>query len=338
MFIRAPTFRVDNQFGSKMVSTWQDHLSSTFVELNCADVAFHNFFGEVRSWSRERMQFSTVRSTGQRVWRSRQNIAKSNDDDFLLSLQLYGNGHALQFNRQATQNVGDFTLYETNSPYQLVFEGEFQQLIARIPRSAFMDRIAKPELLAGRLLPSSTSAVRMASRYLTELAFHSDDMPPPMGSMTSALAFDLIALAFSSTIASQKLLTLESSRSVLLQRILFFVRDNLSAPELSPTGIAAAHGISVRYLNKLFEDQPESLTRMIWRQRLERCANDLQNFARAALTITEIAFSWGFNDSAHFSRSFKAAFGVTPSDYRRRSLAEALTMDRPNGRKTSRSS
>jgi AraC-like DNA-binding protein len=33
-------------------------------------------------------------------------------------------------------------------------------------------------------------------------------------------------------------------------------------------------------------------------------------------TITEIAFSWGFSDSAHFSRSFRKQFGICPRVFR----------------------
>ena len=33
-------------------------------------------------------------------------------------------------------------------------------------------------------------------------------------------------------------------------------------------------------------------------------------------TIGDLAFSWGFVDASHFSRAFKARFGVGPTDYR----------------------
>ena len=36
----------------------------------------------------------------------------------------------------------------------------------------------------------------------------------------------------------------------------------------------------------------------------------------AARTISEIAFGWGFNDAAHFSRAFRARFGCSPRDVR----------------------
>jgi AraC family transcriptional regulator, positive regulator of tynA and feaB len=33
-------------------------------------------------------------------------------------------------------------------------------------------------------------------------------------------------------------------------------------------------------------------------------------------SITSIAYKWGFTDSAHFSRSFKKQFEVSPKDFR----------------------
>jgi AraC family transcriptional regulator, positive regulator of tynA and feaB len=34
-------------------------------------------------------------------------------------------------------------------------------------------------------------------------------------------------------------------------------------------------------------------------------------------SISEIAFEWGFNDSAHFSRIFCNEFGLTPRAFRK---------------------
>ena len=51
-------------------------------------------------------------------------------------------------------------------------------------------------------------------------------------------------------------------------------------------------------------------------QRLERCKRDLADPAYQARHIGEIAFAWGFNDLAHFSRIFKQRFGVSPREWR----------------------
>nr|WP_246657492.1 helix-turn-helix domain-containing protein [Cohaesibacter sp. CAU 1516] len=40
--------------------------------------------------------------------------------------------------------------------------------------------------------------------------------------------------------------------------------------------------------------------------------------AAASKTITEIAFRWGFNDAAHFSRSFRRCYGEAARVFRSR--------------------
>ena len=45
---------------------------------------------------------------------------------------------------------------------------------------------------------------------------------------------------------------------------------------------------------------------------------DARDPRRAHRTIGEIAFAWGFSDLSHFGRRFKAEFGVSPGEYRRR--------------------
>jgi AraC family transcriptional activator of tynA and feaB len=71
----------------------------------------------------------------------------------------------------------------------------------------------------------------------------------------------------------------------------------------------------------LLADEP--LMKLVWSQRLERCARDLQAPVLASRTIGEIAYSWGFSDVAPFSRAFKQRYAATPRDWRRRSVTAA---------------
>ncbi len=80
--------------------------------------------------------------------------------------------------------------------------------------------------------------------------------------------------------------------------------------------MARAHGISTRYLSKLFESAGTSAGRFIWEQRLARIERDLGNATLADRSISDIAFGWGFNDMSHFSRAFRARFGDCPRSYR----------------------
>ncbi len=62
----------------------------------------------------------------------------------------------------------------------------------------------------------------------------------------------------------------------------------------------------------------DTVAAAIRRFRLDRCREELEDRRQRARSITEIAFRWGFNDSAHFSRVFKARFGMSPRAVRRR--------------------
>jgi AraC family transcriptional activator of tynA and feaB len=60
-----------------------------------------------------------------------------------------------------------------------------------------------------------------------------------------------------------------------------------------------------------------SITRLIRARRLERCRRALEDPSQAHRRVSEIAYGWGFSDRTHFGRSFRAAFGSLPREYRR---------------------
>ena len=99
-------------------------------------------------------------------------------------------------------------------------------------------------------------------------------------------------------------------------RIKAYIERNLRDPGLSIDQIADAFQCSKRNLHKAFSHDGATISDHIWRLRLERCRNDLLSPSCAWKSITEIAFSWGFNSSTHFSKAFKEAFGMPPRLYR----------------------
>ncbi|MBK6678374.1 MAG: helix-turn-helix domain-containing protein [Rhodocyclaceae bacterium] len=68
------------------------------------------------------------------------------------------------------------------------------------------------------------------------------------------------------------------------------------------------------YLEENFSDHELTPTRID--RRLKAGREDLLDSAMSTLTICEIAYRRGFNDSAHFSRAFKERFGLSPGSLR----------------------
>lgn len=109
--------------------------------------------------------------------------------------------------------------------------------------------------------------------------------------------------------------TVEDAR---VRRALQLMERNLSIP-LPINSIAAQTGLSSRQLERLFQDAFDSSPAAVYRViRLRYASWLLDNTSRS---ITDIALSAGFFDSAHFSRRFKQLHGLTPSNGRGKAMA-----------------
>jgi AraC-like DNA-binding protein len=103
---------------------------------------------------------------------------------------------------------------------------------------------------------------------------------------------------------------------LLRTQIKAYIDANLTDPGLCPEGVARRHYISRSYLDKLFAGEGTSVWESIKAKRLDRCRRDLLDPALDGDSIFEIALRWGFVSAPHFSRAFRAAYGVSPRDFR----------------------
>jgi len=93
-----------------------------------------------------------------------------------------------------------------------------------------------------------------------------------------------------------------------------YIESNINR-SLSIEELAEVAGFSKFHFHRIFKgivDEP--LSRYVNRLKLERATNLLTY--RLDMTITDIAYHFGFTDSAVFSRTFKNYYGVSPSQYR----------------------
>jgi AraC family transcriptional regulator, positive regulator of tynA and feaB len=128
---------------------------------------------------------------------------------------------------------------------------------------------------------------------------------------------DLIGLSIARTIQGASV-RVSIPKSIMLGQIRAAIEARLADPRLDLQAVADAVGISVRYVNALLAEQGTSLKRFILSRRLSRCRHAFEDPNQDHRTLGEIAQGWGFSDMTHFTRRFKEAYGVRPSEYRRR--------------------
>jgi len=110
------------------------------------------------------------------------------------------------------------------------------------------------------------------------------------------------------------------SKTRLFEDVLQHIDRELDDPDLDPTSIAQRHGCSVRSLQTLFAERQLTVAGAIRQRRLERCRQAL-SVEEGSAHIGNLALQWGFGDAAHFSKLFKATYGVSPRQYRQRNAA-----------------
>ena len=108
----------------------------------------------------------------------------------------------------------------------------------------------------------------------------------------------------------------DAAHRALMLQITAFIEEHLGEADLSPAQIAAAHHISLRQLHKLFHADGITVAGWIRQRRLEHCGRDLRDPRCATRSVAAIGARWGYPDPAHFSRLFKATYGMGPRDYR----------------------
>lgn len=302
--------------GRDRFAYWCDVVSNEYVKLDCDAMTENNtrrFEGELRGGvGVGDVRFSEVLAGPQLVRRNRRQIARAREDSFLISFQVARHCVVRQAGREAVLTPGSFALYDSTAAYSLSFAEPFHQFVLQMPREVLCRHLIEPEKYAAIAISARSGLGSVLQNFIFSLAqeLAASDRGP--NEVLSENLVNLIALSLSSTVVNSHLMESETARDALIHRILQFIEANLFDARLNNTKIAESQGISVRYLNKLFQEREESVRELILRQRLE-AARDLLA-AGDQLTVEQVAYHVGFSGAPHFSRAFKARFGLCPSE------------------------
>ncbi|MFE0628386.1 helix-turn-helix domain-containing protein [Streptomyces sp. NPDC058864] len=230
----------------------------------------------------------------------------------LVSLQEAGVSRFRQGGRQGVVRAGDLVVLQNAKPYEVLFHGTIQAVLVRVPthvlglRPSLLDQVTAVRLGSERPVVGATAA------FFTRLAHDRAAVGEAETALFAQPCVDLIRAVVTTAMGRDDLAGPPLNRT-LLQRVQEYVRLHLAEPDLTAARIAAEHQVSVRRLYLTLSRAGITLGEWIRTQRLEECRRELASPAHRFMTIEAIAHRWGFASAAHFSRVFKAAYGVSPS-------------------------
>ncbi|WP_240980764.1 MULTISPECIES: helix-turn-helix domain-containing protein [unclassified Streptomyces] len=224
---------------------------------------------------------------------------------------------------------GDMVILTSYGPYASVYTEPVEIVSVMLPRPALLVPDSDLHGLTGGIIPGDEGLGRLLSPFLSRLADTAASHTPEVGEQLARNVTDLLATLCAERLAHDRI-DAETAERALLLRIRFFINRNLAQPGLSPESIARAHGISTRYLHKLFKGEGMTVSRWILRRRLEECRRELDPRGPRTPTVSSVARRWGFTHLAHFSRAFRAAYGMSPREWQARSSLPALGRPLPD--------
>ncbi|MFC6791858.1 helix-turn-helix domain-containing protein [Methylobacterium komagatae] len=314
-------FSTDHVHPRDRFDFWHDVARKDVADHASTPRCRQTFRAQLRSGSIGAIGLVLFENSEMSVSHTRHHITHADTDELFVCRQFAGSVSLEQDGREVLLGAGDITLIDPRLQYQGRFSDDSELLVLKIPRQLMEARLGQTRELTARAVKPLGGENRLLSASLAMLPFQTDGLSPAAEALMEPHILDLITLSFNGTREETGVHT-SSARALVRVSLRAAVEARLADRTLDVGTVARAAGVSVRYANEVLAEESTSIAQLIQARRLARCRQALEDPLQAGRTVSEIAYGWGFSDMTHFGRRFKAAYGVLPSEYRRRARAK----------------
>ena len=328
------TYRTDDVPVADRFDYWRQLMERTIAPSDMSSEHATDFWAEQRLLELGPVRVWPVRVLPTRYLRNARMVRRSDPEEYHLSLVLGGGLGVDHVGRADTYGPHDLWLSDTSHPYDVQPYGmrptaglelpfitgvgvEFPKALLPLPP-------ARVRELLGRRLSGRQGTGALLAGFLTGLDRQSAFLQPSDAPRLGMVLIDLLAAWLAQEVEAERALSPETHRRVTVARIRAFIRQHLHDPELRPPMIAAAHHISLSYLHRLFQEEGSGETVAAWirGRRLAGARLDLADPALRSTPVHTIAARWGIPRASDFTRAFRAAYGISPTEHRLQTLHE----------------
>jgi AraC family transcriptional activator of tynA and feaB len=313
-FFSTEHIREDEQF-----AFWRESLCQTATCLTPERIEP----GPFRAWARGRAFGGAMVSEGSaprhRLTRTRSDLARLGAPDYILAIRLAADARYVFGERELLVREGEGLIADSLS-FKMCDYGDAMRCGAiRIPQHLLRPRLTVTDNALALRLSREDALGRLICDYARNViagtcgtAFDAHT-PADEAAIVRHLC-GLLSLTLGATPDGREAAR-ASIAAARLDAIDAYIKANYTDPSLTPASVAAQFGISVRYLDKLFERTGRSFMETLLRQRLSACCAMLADHNNPR-SIAEIARRAGFTSLTQFNRRFRATYGTTPRGWR----------------------
>ncbi|MFE9921639.1 helix-turn-helix domain-containing protein [Streptomyces sp. NPDC005774] len=291
-------------------AAWERTLSQVFVGLEVAVERGRPWTGELTAERLGALQIATEEFGPGTILRSARSVAADHSTHILVRLQLDGSALLFQDGRTVELRPGRLAFHDARRPYRIVLPQRQRARILMMPRALL--RLEEGQLSALTATVVDEAGEGAAALLLPLLCGLVDEVISAHATRRDELA--RIAVEILATLAMEAVS--RRPAPALWERITASVQARLQDPGLTPQDIADQHGISLRYLHRLFQMQGTTVNTWVRTRRLEAAREELSQDGATHRSIGAVAARWGFTNPSHFSRTFRETYGVSPVQWR----------------------
>lgn len=297
------------------LAQWREACSRTVMKIDMEPIHDIPFRCEAVLRALPGLGLASFSTSPNRATRTRAMVADGNDD-LVLVLSAHGTTVMSAHGRETTIGGGDATLLSSTEPSVTHIHTSSKFHCLALQRAKLMPLVFDLDAAVATVIPGNVEAVRLLSRYVESLGDDISLASPELRQLAVSHVYDLAAVALGATrdaaVVSQK----RGMRVARLEAIKSDIAESASDASFSIEAVARRHGVSPRYIRRLFEGTGTTFTEHALEQRLLRAYRMLIDPRQDHHPIGSIALDAGFSDLSYFNRAFRQKFDATPSDIR----------------------
>ena len=291
----------------RQVQCWTDALTDLCGHFDVDPLEASSFDGRINYTTVSRLKLCQIEASQHRIAHTVASAGLSEHPYVKILFQTHGISYFEQDGRHIEIAPGDCLAYDVSCPHTIISPAHTRHEVVVVPKDLLQERGFRLAKMSACKLSARTGTGRIAHDFVHAAFDEAAKLSPynAVGVADSLIDLLLLPLREADTMFDR------GGAEATYVRAQFFIREHLRDPDLSIDRISAALGCTKRYLHMLFSDRGMTVSDYIWRTRLQNCRHELET--QAGKTITDVAFSWGFSSSSHFSRVFRKYFGIVPS-------------------------
>jgi AraC family transcriptional regulator, positive regulator of tynA and feaB len=302
-------------FGADKRRAWEAVVSQLYASMEVRVRGMPEFEGEITHCLLDDLDLTHVIADYEIASRTRSHIARDVRQSCVFLFVRNGPMTLEQFGREALLDSHSCSLVDLGSPYVLKHSGVTDTFFLKAAEVVLRSKFKNVQSHCAVARPIGTGMGRIAADLIASLVQNAGDAGDEVAARLAAQILDILALAFE---AGPGDLPEGPSlaKAAVRRRALAYIDRRISDTALDPAMVAAAIGVSTRYLHRVFESSEQSVGTYIRARRLERARADLVDEKMCRRSISEIALRNGFANQSSFATTFKKEFGVSPRNIR----------------------